>query len=207
MTGVVTNGARLGALIGTHGGAIDWVALSIDSGDDGIQADLGRGRGDHVARVIALADRCHATGIRVKMNTVVTALTWTEDMCALVRRVAPERWKVFQVLRVVGQNDGRVEPLLISAAQFAEFVARHAHLSAEGYRVVAEDNAAMIDSYVMVDPMGRFFGNTGGIHRTSRSILDVGVEAALAETRFDATKFEARGGRYEWGAVERQSAA
>jgi radical S-adenosyl methionine domain-containing protein 2 len=207
VTGIVTNGARLDALLDAHGHRLDWVALSIDSADERIQAELGRGNGGHIERAIRHADRCHAAGIRVKMNTVVTALTWEEDMTDLVRRVAPERWKVFQVLRVVGQNDGRVEPLLITHAQFETFVARHAHLAADGFPPVFEANDAMIDSYVMVDPLGRFFGNTGGVHRTSRPILTVGVGAALAEVQFDETKLDARGGRYEWGALDRRSSA
>lgn len=207
VTGVVTNGARLGPVLDAHGHTIDWVALSVDSGDEAVQAALGRGPHGHVSRAVALAERCHALGIRVKMNTVVTALTWRENMSAVVRAVHPERWKVFQVLRVVGQNDGRVEPLLITAKQFEAFVARHRHLTGEGIRLVSEDNQAMIDSYVMVDPQGRFFGNTGGVHRTSQPILMVGVEGALREIGFDPMKLDSRGGRYEWGSVERRSAA
>lgn len=207
VTGLVTNGARLGPVLEAHGHTIDWVALSTDSGDESTQAALGRGRFGHVARAILLARRCHAMGIRVKMNTVVTALTWQEDMSEVLRAVRPERWKVFQVLRVVGQNDGRVEPLLITSQQFEAFVRRHRHLMGEGIRLLPEDNEAMIDSYVMVDPMGRFFGNTDGIHRTSRPIVEVGVEEALREIGFDRMKLDSRGGRYDWGSVERRSAA
>ncbi len=207
VTGLVTNGARLGPVLEGHGHAIDWIALSIDSGDEATQAAIGRGPCGHVSRGIRLAERCHAMGIRVKMNTVVTAMTWHEDMSAVVRAARPERWKLFQVLRVVGQNDGRVEPLLITAQQFEAFVCRHRHLAGEGIRLVPEDNEAMIDSYVMVDPMGRFFGNTGGVLRTSRPILDAGVEGALREIGFDPMKLDSRGGRYDWASVERRSAA
>jgi len=198
VTSVVTNGSRLPELLDRHAAALDWVALSVDSGDDRVQAALGRGKGDHVLRAAALADRCRTARVRVKLNTVVTSLNWLEDMSGLVRRIAPERWKVFQVLRVVGQNEGRVEPLLITVEQFRAFVLRHAHLKAEGHAAIAEDNDAMTDSYVMVDPLGRFFGNTGGVHRTSPPILEVGVQRALESVRFDGAKFEARGGRYSW---------
>jgi radical S-adenosyl methionine domain-containing protein 2 len=198
VTGVVTNGARLGELLKYHGDALDWVALSVDSALKGTQAALGRGRGDHIRRSVNLSDRCRDHGVKLKLNTVVTALNRDEDMSGLVRRVAPQRWKVFQVLRVVGQNDGRVEPLLIADEQFRAFVQRHAHLESEGYPAIAEDNDAMTDSYVMVDPLGCFFGNTGGVHRIGQSILDVGVERAFAPVQFDGAKFAARGGRYAW---------
>lgn len=193
-TSIVTNGRKLDALLDAHADALDWVGLSVDSGDERVQASLGRGVGDHLARSIALADRCRALGVRVKLNTVVTRATWNEDMTAFVERLAPERWKVFQVLRVVGQNDGSVEPLLITSEQFEAFVARHRALGP-----IPESNAAMTDSYAMIDPLGRFYGDTDGVHRVSRPILEVGVVEALRSVGFRAEKLEARQGVYAWG--------
>ena len=198
VTGVVTNGSRLAELLYNHGVALDWAALSVDSASEETQAALGRGLGGHVGRAVELADLCRNRGVRLKLNTVITALNWRENMSSLVRRIAPERWKVFQVLRIVGQNEGRVERLLITPKQFRAFVRRHAHLVTDGFAFIAEDNDAMTDSYVMIDPLGRFYGNTGGVHRTSSPILEVGVRRALASIRFDEAKFDARGGRYAW---------
>ncbi len=198
VTSLVTNGFRLDALLDAHADALDWVGLSVDSGDEAVQQALGRGKGDHVERSIRLADRCRALGLRVKLNSVITALGWEEDMSALVRRMRPERWKAFQVLPMAGQNDGAVESLLITDEQFKAFVQRHAPLAAEGLAPVVEDNDAMRGSYLMIDPLGRFFGNATGRHVYSRPILDVGIAAAMAEVGFVETKFEARGGRYAW---------
>lgn len=108
------------------------------------------------------AARVRVLGIGLKLNTVVTALNWQEDMHALLRDLRPARWKVFQVLAIAGQNDGAVEPLLITGEQFAAFVDRHLDLEAEGLGPVAEDNDAMTDSYAMIDPLERFYGNHGG---------------------------------------------
>ena len=130
VTCIVTNGARLLLVLDAAAGAVHWVGLSVDSGSEAVQAALGRGKGNHVAQSVVLAEVVRARGIRLKLNTVVTSLTWAEDMSALVRAIKPERWKAFQVLRVEGENDGRVEPLLISAEQFASFVCRHEHLHA-----------------------------------------------------------------------------
>lgn len=197
VTSIVTNGFRLDRLLDEHADALDWVGLSVDSGREDVQQALGRGEGDHVESSIRLADRCRGLGIRVKLNTVVTALTWDEDMTAFVERMQPERWKVFQVLPMEGQNDGRVEDLLIDAEQFRAFVERHASM-ADGLPPIVEDNDAMRGSYAMVDPLGRFFGNATGRHVYSQPILEVGVEAALAEVGFQPWKFNARGGRYAW---------
>ncbi|HEY4242251.1 MAG TPA: viperin family antiviral radical SAM protein [Kofleriaceae bacterium] len=190
VTSVVTNGTRLGPLLDRCGDRIDWIGLSIDSHDDEVSAALGRGTGDHVRQCVELADRIAALGIHLKLNTVVTALNWQEDMSELVRRIRPERWKVFQVLPVRGQNDG-VEPLLVTAAQFQAYLDRHAHLDPVG-----EDNAAMTGSYVMIDPAGRFFDNVDGQLAYGRSILDVGAEAAFGDVRFERERLVARGGLY-----------
>ena len=197
-TSIITNGARLGELLDGHARSLDWAGLSVDSGREDVQRVLGRGRGDHVAQSNALADRARAAGVRVKLNSVVTALSWDEDMSELVRRMRPERWKVFQVLPVRGQNDGSVEDLLISAEQFEAFLARHRHLAAEGYPPIAEDNDAMRGSYVMIDPLGRFYDNIGGIYRYSEPILEVGLAKALGQVGFSSKKLRARGGLYDW---------
>lgn len=198
VTAIVTNGSRLSELLNLHATSIDWVALSVDSGSEETEVALGRGRGNYVQRALALSDRCRELGVRVKLNSVVTSLNWLEDLSELVRRIRPERWKVFQVLRVEGENDGDVEDLLITGQQFSAFLDRHAHLAGEGYPAVAEDNDAMIDSYIMLDPLGRFYGNTGMRHVTSDPILQVGVARALQQAGFSPEKFEQRGGRYEW---------
>lgn len=202
VTSVVTNGARLEELISGAGAALDWAALSVDSAREETQRLLGRGKGTHVAAALRLAERCREQGIGLKLNTVVTALNWEEDMSVFVRELAPARWKVFQVLRVAGQNDGAVEPLLISAEQFASFVERHTPLAAEGFAPVAEDNDAMTDSYVMIDPLGRFYGNSNGVQTYSRPILEVGIPIALAEVGFDARKLAGRGGLWAWSRRE-----
>lgn len=198
VTSLITNGARLDALLDAHADAIDWVGLSVDSGDENVQAALGRGRGGHVARSLRHASRIRDLGINLKLNTVITTLNWNEDMHPLVRAIRPARWKVFQVLPVAGQNDGCVEPLLISNSQFRSFVERHTDLANEGVGPVAEDNEAMTGSYAMIDPLGRFYDNYAGRHMYSHPIPNVGVAQALAEVHFEMQRLVARGGLYVW---------
>ncbi|MBK9030266.1 MAG: radical SAM protein [Myxococcales bacterium] len=197
-TSIVSNGERLRRIIERHATSLDWVGLSVDSIDEATSARLGRGDGGHVARSIALATLAHERGILVKLNTVVTAWNQHEDLSPLVRAMRPQRWKVFRVLPVEGQNDGSVEPLLISTSAFNAYVERHAHLAAEGYPPIAEDNADMMGSYVMIDPMGRFFDNVEGRLVYSPAILEVGVEAAFARVRWERDRLVARGGLYQW---------
>jgi len=196
-TSIVSNGERLRPIMERYATVLDWIGLSVDSCDEATSVQLGRGKGDHIERSIELAARARELGIRIKLNTVVTALNHHEDMSLLVRRIRPERWKIFQVLPVAGQNDG-IEPLLVSTPQFHSYVERHAHLAAEGLDVIAEDNAAMTGSYIMIDPMGRFFDNVDGRLAYSPPILEVGVERAFASVRWERDRLVARGGLYPW---------
>lgn len=196
-TTVVTNGARLPQLLRGVKNHLHWVGLDLDSADPATEVALGRGDAGYVNRVLQHAALCREHGIKVKLNTVVTRLSWQEDMSEIVRTIRPDRWKAFQVLPSRGQNDGKVEDLLISDAQFAAWVGRHAHLDDEGLAPVVETNDLMRDSYALVDPIGRFFSNNDG-HTYGPAILEVGVETAWASVAFDEEKFLRRGGKYAW---------
>lgn len=199
-TMLVTNGSRLSEMLPDLRGALDWVAVSVDSASPDTLLHLGRAVAGRRAlppeHYFALADEVRATGIRLKLNTVITRENAGEDMRTFVRRFGPERWKVLRVLSVDGQNTGRVEPLLCPADAFEEFLARHAELECDGITVVAEDNDDMRGSYAMVDPAGRFFDNTSGGHRYSRAILAGGIEAAWSDVEFSMQRFLDRGGAY-----------
>lgn len=197
---IVTNGAKLRQVLDAAPGCVDWVGLSVDSANEETQAALGRGNGDHVRRSIEHFQLLHSRGIHVKLNTVVTSLNWQEDMTDFVMKVQPERWKIFQVLLVEGQNEEEVKLLLITREQFNSFVDRHSDLAVKGIMMAPEDNEHMTGSYAMIDPLGRFFSNATGRHVYSRPILDVGVAAAFSDIAFYPDRFESRGGRYDWGA-------
>lgn len=169
------------------------IKLSLDSGREDVERTLGRGRGNHLARLKERTYAIHARGILLMVNIVVTAKTWEEDLHGLIRELQPiARLKILQVLRIEGQNDQVWDSLKVSPQQFKAFTEKHADLGA-----VAEDNEAMTESYVMVDPLGRFFQNTGGEHHYSSPILGAGVIDALADVGWDHEKYIARGGRYE----------
>lgn len=171
----------------------DWIALSVDSASNETEKTLGRGYGNHVDRVLVVAKKIKEAGIHLKVNTTVTALTWQEDLHLLIRAVGPERWKVFQALSIRGENDDFGPANWITPDQFRAFLSRHADLEPIG-----EDNEAMTGSYVMPDPLGRFFQNFGGVYRYSDSVLEKGVLAALEQVGWDAEKFVRRKAFYDW---------
>ena len=202
-TSIVTNGFRLEELIKDYSSFLDWVALSIDSMNENTLIELGRNphKNPLVPQIIGLSKLCRSKGIRLKINTVVNRLNYSEDMSTLLKEIKPERWKIFQVLKVDGQNDGKVEDLLITEEQFNLFLKVHEFLDQDGIVLVPEDNDAMTDSYAMIDPTGCFFGNSNQTYIKSESILKVGVQVALEQVHFSASKFVNRGGNYQWESV------
>lgn len=201
-TSIVTNGTKI-----THewldavAGNLDWIALSMDTVNPAILDRTGRRtvsgpltEQDYL-RIISLIKQ---SGIRLKINTVVTADTWQEDLADFIIAVSPERWKILRVLPVAGQNDDGFERHAITQSQFQVYVNRNRRVSECGIAVVPEDNDMMRGSYVMVDPAGRFFDNVRGMHTYSKPIIEVGVAAALKEVVGNPTLFIQRGGLYDW---------
>ena len=199
-TMVVTNGSVLKpSWLASLAGHLDWVTLSIDSLDATTNRQTGRAlagkRPIDRATYRSLTELIKRYAIRLKINAVVHRYNWQEDMTDFIAAVAPERWKVLQVLADEGQNDQHIGDYLISPAQFRAFVQRH---TAVGTNMVPETNAQMRGTYVMVDPAGRFFDNTSGRHLYSRPLLDVGVEHVLQEVTTDYSGFLGREGNYNW---------
>ena len=119
-------------------------------------------------------------------------------MTEFIQWAQPERWKVFQVLPMDGQNDDTLGNLTVTAKEYETYVERNRAVETGGVTLVPESNDLMTGSYVMVDPAGRFFDNTEGRHTPSRPILESGVHEALQDIKIDPAKFLERGGQYEY---------
>lgn len=203
VTSVVTNGSRItDQWLGGLNGSLDWIALSIDTVDSGKLKRLGRAIGGKDAispeEYLRIASDVKRRGIRLKVNTVVTSITWLDDFTDFIRVLKPERWKIFQALPVRGQNDRHIADFALTAKQFETYVQRNRIATMENIRVVPESNELMTESYAMVDPAGRFFDNAKGAYSYSDPILEVGVDAAMKSVAIDPDRFLRRGGKYDW---------
>lgn len=203
VTSIVTNGAKLTDVwLAEMRDSLDWIGLSIDTADPGKLVRLGRairGRTPMTeAEYLHISREIKRQGIRLKINTVVTSVTWQEDFTDFIRAAQPERWKIFQALPIQGQNDAHIDEFVVTPAQFAAYVQRHRCVEDDGIQVVPETNELMIGSYAMIDPAGRFFDDSKGSHTYSDPILAVGIEAALKDISVDAARFLERGGKYDW---------
>lgn len=200
ITSIVTNGTMLtDAWLKHMSGHLDWVALSIDSADSDIHKQSGRATSGVPLAAQKYTNMCRSIkqyNIRLKVNTVVTRYNCDEDMTGFIREVRPERWKVMQALIVNGQNDSNSEYFEVTPEQFAKYMERNK--VGEDIKTVPENKDLMTGSYVMVDPIGRFFDNTKGSYTYSRPILQVGVSNALQDVKTDFKRFILRGGKYDW---------
>lgn len=97
------------------------------------------------------------------------------------------------MLEIKGQNSSSIKDLLITKREFEHFVKRHEQLNP-----IVENNNAMIKSYIMIDPMGRFLQNSNNMYQYSRSIFEVGVLNALNDLKYYLVKFMKRGGVYAY---------
>lgn len=215
VTSIVSNGTGIDReFLIDMSAHLDWVGLSIDASSDVLHAQLGRGlkaeikngRSFHLARTLPTADLLHEFGVGVKLNTVVTSLNMNDDMSEVVRRVRPHRWKIFQALHIEGENDDDIGDLEVMDRDFEAYVTRHKKSLEDlpGTNIVAEDNAAMLGTYAMVDPRGHVYTNAEGAYRySSSSIAEVGFHEAWREVAsgFSQEAFHARDGQWDWHRV------
>ena len=202
-TSIVTNGSKItDQWLNNLNGSLDWIGLSIDTVDPEKSVRIGRAIRGKVPMTaeeyLNITDKIKRHGIRLKINTVVNSVNWEDDLTSFIQLAKPERWKLFQALRVKGQNDEYINDFVITTEQFKAYVQRNRLVKNDGITVVPENNEAMTESYVMIDPAGRFFDNVQGSYRYSEPILKVGVAAALKQVSIDPERFRQRGGEYDW---------
>ena len=199
-TSIITNGSRMTKKwLTKYGRNLDQIGISCDSIDNITNTKIGRGFGNHVEITERLLSRINlmnendGLNIQTKLNTVVLRNNHVEDWNDFIIRNNVKRWKVFKILKIVGENDHVYNELSINDKQFYNFIDRHRFLNDKGI-LVKEDNEDMSNSYIMITPDGRFYQNSNNQYIYSESILDVGFKNAIKQTGFDYDRYEKRGG-------------
>jgi radical S-adenosyl methionine domain-containing protein 2 len=201
-TMIVTNGSKLtDEFLQINRTKLDWIAISIDSLKS--ETNLFSGRAIAGTNPLQLefyksiVNKIKGYGYGLKINTVVNKSNFREDLCEFISFAKPHRWKIFQVLPIVGQNDFYIDKFKITDEQFHFFL--NSHLEIKNItKLIPENNYQMRGSYAMVDPAGRFYDNSDGIHNYSQAILDIGVSSAIKQVDYDFQKFICRNGLYNW---------
>lgn len=201
-TMIVTNGYLLTEKwIEEQNNNLDWITLSIDSIDAENQLTIGRSNGKKIIcrdEYLRKVEAIKNNGIRFKLNTVVCSSNYLEDISDFVISIKPERWKIFQVLPMIGQNDNHIEDFIVSKNDFENYINRHKGVEDYNIKIVSEDNDLMTGSYLMIDPQGRLYDNLEGKYHYSEPILKVGFEKARQQVTVLKDKFTDRKGLYNW---------
>ena len=189
---LITNGSLLTEGIARRiGPGLEVLGISIDSADAFSNQLIGRmnSKGEFLdlrqlqSAVDAIRERNPA--IKIKLNTVVNRVNWEDDFSDLISLLQPDKWKILRALPVTDRS------MTINEEQFQSFVERHRRY----HRIaVVEDNQDMVESYIMIDPQGRFFQNSpcSAGYQYSQPILEVGAVKAFEQVRFDPDRFLAR---------------
>jgi radical S-adenosyl methionine domain-containing protein 2 len=189
---IISNGSRISDdFIRDFGPYVSWLGLSVDAPDTATSLLMGRadrrGNTTDLVRLSEIIRRLRTVNpsIKIKINTVVTDVNASVDLRPFLAAVQPERWKVLRALPV--HHGPTVED-----DAFIGFLERHRDVPG----MAIEDNKAMIGTYIMIDPWGRFFQNSdsgaGSGYRFSDPILEVGVAEAFAQIHFDPAGFADR---------------
>jgi len=199
---IISNGYLMDdAFIKAWAPKLQILGISADSADAGINAKIGRcdtsGKQisiQRIAEIFQLA-RARHPGIECKLNTVINAENWRCDLRPLLEATQPDRWKVFKMLPVADTSgiSTKQAPLKISDGRFMSFLDRHKDFSGV---MASEDNGEMTESYLMVDPWGRFYQNEpDGFdyrHVVSAPVHKVGIAKAFDKIEFNQIKFNRR---------------
>jgi len=188
---IITNGSRLeDSLLESLAPDLFILGLSIDSIDPATNGIIGRSRRDKSLALndfVAIVTRARALNpdLKIKINTVVNAANEAEDLSPLMEAVRPDKWKVLQMLPVITSD------LATGKRAYEAFLGRHAAFSSI---MRPEGNEEITQSYIMVDPLGRFFQNAAGGsgYIYSAPINEVGAARAFDEVPFQSSKFAAR---------------
>lgn len=200
---IITNGSLVRkSWLCEYGQFIHQIGVSCDSLDESTNKQVGRGFGHHVHTTKRLLgwvrslNKEQGLDIKLKINTVVLRGNVHEDWNKFLAEMAPLRWKIFQVLKIQGENDAEYDNMSVTSQQFEQFVSRHQGLVEHGVSVVPENNQDMTSSYMMLSPDGKLYQNSDGKYKYSEPILKVGVSTAMHQVGFDYSKFVKRGGAY-----------
>jgi len=200
-TMIVTNGSKINnEWINIYEKVLDWITLSIDSINDNVNIYSGRAitgkKPISEKSYLAICNNIMKSKIRLKINTVVSAINKNENLSRFINKANPKRWKILQALPIKGQNDLCISRFTISDSEFQNYV--QSQKVNQQVIIVTESNDDMTNSYLMIDPAGRFYQNTNSRYEYSIPILDEGIIRAAKSIDIDVEKFDRRGGRYEW---------
>lgn len=186
---IITNGSKLTSdFIEKSAKYISMFAISVDSINADTNKKIGRVSRDNTLKSSKLLTQIKKVrminpNVKIKINTVVNKHNFNEYLGNFIHEVDPYKWKVFQALSV------NTEESFCSDDEYMKFIQKHKDCTVSMSKESGED---MCDSYIMIDPYGRFYQNSGKVYDYSETLMSASVSNAFNSIQFDRSKFDAR---------------
>lgn len=208
-TSVITNASKLTEKIFNDiKNDIDMIGISVDSGDDLINKEIGRcsrihkdNEPTHLECVRRVANMCKQNNVYLKLNTVICRENLHDNsIFNLVNEIQPKRWKVFRVLKIDNENgiqkDER-EPYngFITDIEWNNWKKECQEKCSVSPQF--ENNDDMLTSYLMVDEAGYLLDSSSGSKIRRKCLLESEFNDIMRDTGFDENKFFNRGGNFK----------
>jgi len=120
--------------------------------------------------------------IKIKINTVVNIFNYNEFLGGFIEKINPDKWKILQAFPFK-------KTVFCEDWQYEKFKDLHKNVNVNKFFESSED---MRESYIMIDPFGRFYQNGNLDYQYSESILKVGAKKAFSQISFIKDKFYKR---------------
>ena len=137
---------------------IDTIGISVDSFNKETLLAMGRKtlKNEFLSpdRLIKLCKKIKKYGIKLKLNTVVTSLNYTEDFTQIMKDLDVDRWKVLK-MKVFKNKSFDNSDIAISKKMFNDFISKHKDVN----NAVFEES--LVNSYIMIDSSGSLVDNSG----------------------------------------------
>ncbi|MBR6245230.1 viperin family antiviral radical SAM protein [bacterium] len=185
---IITNGSHLENLMPCIN-KFSMVGISVDSASD--ENNIKIGRCTSKGQVMTFSELCEKVdalrvanlGLIIKINSVVNAFNWNENLLGQLKSVGAQKYKILRQMPFNGDKG-------VSDDQWRHFLELNHHPE---LNTVIEDNEDMTHSYLMIAPDGRFFQNGGTEYAySSHSLWEKPADELLGEMDFDEEKFKSR---------------
>lgn len=208
-TSIITNASLLtDKIFNDIKNDIDMIGISVDSGNDEINYNIGRCNREHyenepthLENVLRVANLCKQNNIYLKFNSVICRENLNDDsIFELINKVRPKRWKAFRVLQIENENgvdkdqrtpyngfitDDEWNSWKFRCEKMCSIVPKY------------ENNDEMLNSYIVVDECGFVLDSSSGSKKRKGNLLDSNFNEIINNAGFDEEKFISRGGSFD----------
>lgn len=183
---IITNGSLVtNKFINENAKYLSMYAISIDSLKIEQNLKIGRVNKNITLRKSEILKQIESLkninpNINIKINTVVNKHNFKEELYHFINVIKPNKWKVLQALPINTKN------IFCTDKQFNSFLELNNN---SRILISKESKNDMTESYIMIDPYGRFYQNSNSHYLYSKSILENNIENEFRSLDFNLEKF------------------